>query len=58
MLDGKGAYSGEKRTVLFTVITRYQLLEVKKIIHEVDSHAFVDVTETIEVIGMFDRGQK
>ena len=57
MIDGKGAYSGEKRTVLITVITRYQLLEVKKIILQVDSHAFVDVTETIEVIGMFDRGQ-
>jgi len=56
IMDGEGAYTGENRKVLITVITRYQLSDVKNIIHEVDPRAFVNITETKEVIGMFDRG--
>ncbi|KOS69209.1 hypothetical protein AEA09_12055 [Lysinibacillus contaminans] len=56
IMDAEGAYTGEKRKVLFTVITRYQLGEVKDMIKEVDSTAFVNITQTTEVIGMFDRG--
>ena len=56
IMDGEGAYTGENRKVLITVITRYQLSDVKNIINEVDSHAFVNITETKEVIGMFHRG--
>lgn len=55
ILDGKGAYSGEGRQVLITVITRYQLAEVKSMIKEHDPKAFVNVLQTTEVIGMFDR---
>ena len=58
IMDAKGAYTGEKRKVLFTVITRYQLGEVKDMITEVDPTAFVNITQTTEVIGMFDRGEK
>lgn len=39
-----------------TVITRYQLTEVKSLINEVDPDAFVNITETTEVVGMFHRG--
>lgn len=56
LLDGEGAYTGESRKVMFTVITRYQLTDVKAIIREVDPSAFVNITETADVIGMFDRG--
>lgn len=55
IINGQGAYTGEERKVLFTVITRYQLSEVKNIIREVDPHAFVNITETKQVIGSFDR---
>ena len=58
IMDAEGAYTGEKRKVLFTVITRYQLGEVKEMIKEVDPTAFVNITQTTEVIGMFDRGGK
>ncbi len=57
IMDAEGAYTGEPRKILYTVITRYQLLEVKKIVRQIDPHAFVNVTETIEVIGIFDRGK-
>ena len=36
VIDGEGAYSGAKQKILMTVITRYQLTDVKAIINEVD----------------------
>ncbi|MEK3799666.1 YitT family protein [Peribacillus sp. FSL H8-0477] len=56
MMDGQGAYTGQERKILMTVITRYQLTEVKVLINEVDPDAFVNITETTEVVGMFHRG--
>jgi len=58
IMDAKGAYSGEGRKVLITVITRYQLAEVKSMIKETDAKAFVNILQTTEVIGVFDRGSK
>lgn len=55
ILDGKGAYTNGKKNVLMTVITRYQLTDIKRLINEVDPHAFVNIMETTEVIGAFDR---
>lgn len=53
--DGKGAFTGEDKKILMTVITRYQLTDVKLLINEIDSQAFVNITETKEVMGAFDR---
>ena len=55
ILDGEGAYTKKSRKVLFTVITRYELVEVKRIIKQVDEQAFVNITETIEVMGAFNK---
>ncbi|MGE8205809.1 YitT family protein [Heyndrickxia sp. NPDC080065] len=55
LIDGEGAYSGENRKILMTVITRYQLTEVKSLIKEIDPNAFVNITETTEVMGSFHR---
>ncbi len=55
IMDGEGAYSKESRKILITVITRYELHEVKKIVKETDPRAFVNITETIEVMGFFAR---
>lgn len=54
-MNGEGAYTGEGRAVLVTVITRYQLTDVKKMIHAADPKAFVNVTQTVEVVGSFHR---
>ncbi|MGV3464569.1 MAG: YitT family protein [Heyndrickxia sp.] len=56
IMNGEGAYTGEDRKILMTVITRYQLTDVKKLINETDREAFVNITETSEVIGLFHRG--
>ena len=56
VIEGKGAYSGSKKEILITVITRYQLTDVRNSINEVDPNAFVNITETTEVIGLFRKG--
>lgn len=54
--DGVGAYSGEDRKILMTVITKYQLAELKDRIHQTDPDAFVNITQTTEVLGSFYKG--
>jgi uncharacterized membrane-anchored protein YitT (DUF2179 family) len=49
----RGAFTSEERDMLMTVTTRYELAELRKMIIEVDSKAFVNVVQTIDVIGEF-----
>ncbi len=51
VLRGEGAYSGQERDVLLCVVRRQQIPALKKIVAEVDDHAFVIVTESHEVFG-------
>lgn len=55
MIDSTGGYSNEKSNIIMTVITRYELTEIKALIHEVDPSAFVNITKTIEVMGLFHK---
>ncbi|PTX64823.1 uncharacterized membrane-anchored protein YitT (DUF2179 family) [Melghirimyces profundicolus] len=55
VLDGEGAYTSERRNVLITVISRYELAHVKRMIREADPHAFVNITQTVDVLGYFRR---
>jgi len=55
IMDGVGGYSNDRRNILFTVISRYELHEVKNLIGDIDPAAFVNITETIEVVGLFHR---
>jgi uncharacterized membrane-anchored protein YitT (DUF2179 family) len=51
----RGAFTSEERDMLMTVTTRYELAELRKMITEVDSKAFVNIVQTIDVIGEFRR---
>ncbi|HYF81088.1 MAG TPA: YitT family protein [Symbiobacteriaceae bacterium] len=53
MLDATGAYSQQTRHVIFCVVTRLELSQVKEIALGVDGAAFVVVLETDQVIGRF-----
>ncbi|WP_053363604.1 YitT family protein [Bacillus sp. FJAT-27251] len=55
VMDGIGGFSNTKRHILMTVISRYELTEVKSLISEIDSEAFVNITETVEVMGVFHK---
>jgi uncharacterized membrane-anchored protein YitT (DUF2179 family) len=51
VIHGQGGYSGKQQKILYSVIPFQELARFKKIIREVDSNAFVVITDTMEVIG-------
>lgn len=51
ILRGYGAYTGRERDVLYVVVGKQELLRLKKIVQDVDPHAFVIVNEVYEVLG-------
>lgn len=50
-LYGEGAYTGDKKKVLYCVITVKQLMKVKKITEDIDKSAFISIVDTSEVKG-------
>ncbi|MCL6574455.1 MAG: YitT family protein [Bacillus sp. (in: Bacteria)] len=55
MTNAEGVYSHNKKKVLTTVITKYELTETKEAIQKNAPDAFVHITKAIEVIGKFKR---
>lgn len=51
LLQGEGGYTGSQRTVLFTVVRRRQTRQLRQIVSEIDTHAFVFVLPSYEVLG-------
>ena len=51
IVQGEGGYTGKPLHILYTVITITELSRFKEIIRKIDPHAFVVVTETLEVMG-------
>ena len=49
-LRGKGLISGEK-AVLYCVLTRMELFELKRIVEEMDESAFVTINDISDIIG-------
>lgn len=50
VMEGEGLVSG-KKAVLYTVLTRFEIHELKDIIKEIDSSAFIAVSDVSEIIG-------
>jgi uncharacterized membrane-anchored protein YitT (DUF2179 family) len=51
ILSGKGGYTGEDRPVLYCVITRSEVNQVKELIKEIDPEAFMVIGEAHEALG-------
>ncbi|MBD2846041.1 YitT family protein [Paenibacillus sp. IB182496] len=49
----KGAYSSAEQDMLMTVTTRYELAELRKSVLTLDPHAFINIVETVGVVGGF-----
>ena len=49
-IKGKGLISGEKE-VLYCVLTRIEVFELKRIVEEMDESAFVTITDVSDIIG-------
>ena len=50
IIEGEGLVSGRK-TVLYCVLTRFEVHELKSIINSIDSSAFVAISDVSEIIG-------
>lgn len=51
LLHAKGAYSGEERDVLLSVVTRLQIPQFKSLVKEIDPDAFLMITDVREAMG-------
>ena len=49
-IEGEGLISG-KKVVLYVVVTRIELRELKKIVEEDDLSAFMTITDVSEIVG-------
>ena len=50
MIKGKGLISGEKE-VMYCVLTRVEIFELKRLVEEMDGSAFVTILEVSDIIG-------
>lgn len=57
LIEGKGLISGEK-AVLYCVLTRIEVPELRRIVEEEDASAFVTITDVSEVIGNHIKNNK
>ena len=51
LFHATGAFSGEAKQVVYCVINRTELSQIKEIVHKLDPLAFVAVSEVPEVVG-------
>jgi uncharacterized membrane-anchored protein YitT (DUF2179 family) len=51
ILSGTGGYTGANRPVLYCVVTRAEISQIKSIVHEVDPHAFMVIGQAHEALG-------
>jgi uncharacterized membrane-anchored protein YitT (DUF2179 family) len=51
MLEGTGAYTGEGRPVLYCVVSRSEIQQLKSIVHEADPKAFMVIGVAHEALG-------
>ncbi len=49
LLDAKGGYSGKQKAMVYFVLNRFQISNMKAIVHEIDVEAYISVTEVAEV---------
>jgi uncharacterized membrane-anchored protein YitT (DUF2179 family) len=50
-LDGKGGFSKEDKTIIYTVVNRIEVSKLKSIIEDKDENAFVTITDVSDVFG-------
>lgn len=50
-LDARGMYTGDSKCVLYCVVSRKEIVQLKEIVNKVDSGAFVIVSDVKEVLG-------
>lgn len=52
---GEGAYTGEETSILYVVLSKYEIVQLKEIVHRIDANAFVVISEGCVVDGNFEK---
>lgn len=50
-LHGEGFYTKEQRKIIYCVVSKNELFKLKSLVHSVDAHAFVSISEVHDVAG-------
>jgi uncharacterized membrane-anchored protein YitT (DUF2179 family) len=50
-LHGSGMYNGADKKVIFTVVSRRELIQLMEIVHHIDVEAFMTVLDASEILG-------
>lgn len=53
--DGEGAYTNETSYILYVMISKYEVAQIKKIVHSIDPKAFMIFTEGCSVEENFEK---
>ena len=51
LINAKGYYSSQDKTVIYFVVNRFQIAKLKNIVLENDKNAFISITETADALG-------
>ncbi|MEG2328868.1 YitT family protein, partial [Anaerorhabdus sp.] len=52
---GMGAYTDEETEVLVTIVSKYEIPQLQKIIYDLDPKAFVIITDGLKVTGGYEK---
>jgi len=51
LMDAHGYYSAEPKTIVYFVVNRFQIAKMRNIVHDIDDHAFISITEVSDLFG-------
>lgn len=51
IIKGEGAYTGQEKEMIYVVVSKYQLLRLKRMVRDLDPQAFIIVNSVYEVLG-------
>lgn len=51
LMDAHGYYSNESKTIVYFVVNRFQIAKMRGIVHDIDDHAFISITEVSDLFG-------
>lgn len=57
-INSTGYYKGKEQTIIYFVVNRFQIAKMKSIIHSIDKHAFVTISEVSDIMGSSLKEQK
>lgn len=49
LLNARGGYSGETKTMVYFVLNRFQIVKMKNIVHAIDESAYISISEVAEI---------